>query len=158
MNDNDNTTLAALNALRERGVDSPETLLSFGTPAQIIAACHRWDRLPGVRKNLLVKWIRDGDFDAPEAAAPVAAPSKAANMRARFDEYAARFPEDSVAEPHARLQARRYPEDEPCAGSLIVIETTYPLISVECDTCDYTAAYPIRSLQVLDGQANEAPF
>ena len=79
-------------------------------------------------------------------------------MRARFDEYAARFPEGAVAEPHARLQARQYRDDTPCAGSLIVIETTYPLISVECDACDYTAAYPARSLHVLDGQTNEAPF
>ena len=71
-------------------------------------------------------------------------------MRARFDVYADRYPEGATAEPHARLQARRYPEDDACPGSLVVIETTYPLITVECDVCAYTAAYPARSLHVLD--------
>ena len=139
----------AVNALRARGVDTAEALLEDATPEQILAACRRWDSRQGVGPGLLVRWIRAGEFDEP--ASPTG-PSKTEIMRAKFDTYAARFPEGEVAEPHARLQARRYPEDDPCPGNLVVIGTTYPAIAVECDTCDYTAAYPLRSLRVLDGQ------
>ena len=38
-------------------------------------------------------------------------------MRARFDEYAARYPEGSIAEPHSDLQARRWPDDERCLAA-----------------------------------------
>ena len=139
-------TIQAVEALRARGVNNPEDMLEHATPADILIACHRWDGQRGVSPGLLVHWIRNGEFDEPPALPP---PSKGATMRARFDEYAARFPEGAVAESHRALQARRYPEDEPCPGSLIVIETTYPLITVECDQCDYQAAYPARSLHVL---------
>ena len=144
---NDTTAIEAVTALRARGVDTAEDLLEHATPAQILAACHRWDGRQGVGPGLLVRWIRNGEFTEPQAAPP---PGKGAQLRARFDEYANRYPEGAIAEPHARLQARRYPdENDPCPGLLVVIETTYPLISVECDQCDYTAAYPARSLHVL---------
>jgi hypothetical protein len=150
----------AVKALRARGVNNPEDMLEHATPEQILAACHRWDGQRGVNPGLLVHWIRAGEFGEPAATPP---PSKGEQMRARFDEYAARFPEGAVAEPHARLQARRWPEDDPCPGDLIVIETTYPLISTECDRCDFVAAYPLRSLHVLGEQeplprANDSPF
>lgn len=147
---NDTTAIEAVTALRARGVDTAEDLLEHATPAQILAACHRWDGRQGVGPGLLVRWIRQGQFAEPE---PAGAPSKGELMRARFDVYADRYPEGATTEMHAELQARRYPEDDPCPGDLIVIETTYPLITVECDECGYEAAYPAHSLHVLDGGA-----
>lgn len=155
-NGNDPRPIEAVKALRDRGVSTAEDMLEHATPEQILTACHRWDAHRGTKQpGLLVHWIRQGQFDEPAAAG---APSKASMMRARFDEYAARFPEGSVAEPHARLQARRWPQDERCAGSMIVVDAIYPLLAMECDECGFLAALPAQSLHILDGQTNEAPF
>jgi len=161
VNGNDQpAAIDAVRALRSRGIGNAEELLEYGTPDELLAACRRWDGRQGVGPGLLASWIRNREF----VDEPTAPQSKAAQMRARFEEYAARFPEGAVAEPHARLQARRRYDDDPCPGSLIVIETTYPLIAVECDACDYAAAYSARSLHVLGEQeplpsrADDAPF
>lgn len=146
---NGTTPMEAVKALRARGVDTAEDLLEHATPEQILTACHRWDGRQGVGPGLLVSWIRAGQFEEP---APAGAPSKGEQRRARFDEYAARFPEGAVAEPHARLQARRWPEDDPCPGSMIVVDAIYPLLTMECDQCGFTAALSTRHLHVLGEQ------
>jgi hypothetical protein len=144
MNEHETTTAAGVvRALKARGVNDPEDLLECGTPDQILAACHRWDRQHNVRPALLVFWIRNGQFADP---APAAGPSRSAILRARFDDYAARFPAGATVEPHAQLQARRWPDDPPCPGRMIVYESIYPNITVECDRCGFVAAYPVRAL------------
>lgn len=141
----------AVHALRDRGVDQPEQLLEHATPMQILAACHRWDQRQGVRPGLLVKWIRAGQFE-DEPSPP--AQGRAAVLRARFDEYASRFPVDATVEPHRSLTARQWPGDElDCAGSMVVTEAIYPLLALECDRCGFEAAIPVRHLHVLDGRA-----
>lgn len=145
----------AVKALRARGVNSAEDMLEHGTPDQLLAVCRRWDAQRGSKSTgLLVHWIRQGEFNEPAAST---APSKGSMMRSRFEEYAAQFPVGTVAEPHARLQARRWPEDEPCPGSMRVIEATYPLLSMECDECGFAAALGPRHLHVL-GSATGRPF
>ena len=139
----------AVRALRDRGVDDAEALLEFGTPAQILAACQKWDARKGVRKGLLVKWIRERDFPSEEPAPKV---NTAAINRAKFEHYAARFPEGAVTESHAQLNARRWPDDlerNPCAGDLVVWDATFPNIAVACDACGFEAAYSLRGLHVL---------
>jgi hypothetical protein len=139
---------AAVDALRERGVDNGEELLAYGNPDQILAACRRWDKREGVGPGLLASFIRNQDFpEEPKPSAP-----KLDDRHDRFAIYAERYPEGSIAEPHARLQERRWPEDERCGGDMIVVDAIYPLITVVCDRCDFEAAYPLRSLGVLDGQ------
>lgn len=157
-NDNDPTPVDALNALRARGVNSAEELLAHATPAQILAACHRWDGEQGVGAGLLVRWIRDGQFDEP-AAAPTK--SKGAQLRERFDEYARRFPPGAIVETHADMLARRWPDDlaraaelgqDICAGQIVVVNTSYPVLELECDACGFSAGLPVRALHVLPAE------
>ena len=141
-----------IDALRARGIDNAEELLEYGAPDEILAACHRWDARKGVGPGLLARWIRNREFKAEPASAP--AHSRAEEMRARFDEYASRYPEGSVAEPHHRLQVRRrYHDDDPCPGSLIVVDTIYPLLALKCDECGFLTALTPRNLHILDGTA-----
>jgi hypothetical protein len=137
----------AVRALRARGIDEAEKLLVFGTPAEILAACYRWDKRKGVGPGLLAKWIRDREFDDPE---PIVE-GKQAQLAARFDDYARRLPVGARAEPHARLNSRRYPDDpnDPCIGDLIVIESAYPVLTLECNMCGFITAYTPRSLHLL---------
>lgn len=150
----------AVQALRSRGVDNGEDLLAYGTPDQIFAACHRWDSRQGVGPGLLARWIRDGAYDEP---APTPARSKAAQGRARFDEYARRFPPGAIVETHAQLLARRWPEDlgrardlrqGVCAGSIVVAGASYPVLELECDACGFFSGLPVRSLHVLPAEAS----
>jgi hypothetical protein len=138
----------AVRALRARGVNSPEVLLEFGTPDEILGACHRWDQQKGVSSGLLVKWIRDRNF----VQEPKAVVSQAARNHALFQEYAARFPEGAVAETHATLIARRYPDeldDDVCAGNMIVFQALEPNLAIECEACGFVTGIPVRSLHVL---------
>jgi hypothetical protein len=137
--------IEAVRALRDRGIDNAEELLAYGTPAEILAACRRWDGRQGVGPGLLARWIRDGRFDDE----PAAAQSKAEMLRARFDEYARQYPVGSTAEPHATLQARCNHDEDPCPGSLRVVAISYPHLTLECDACDYSAALTPRSLRAL---------
>lgn len=137
----------ALHALQERGVATASDLLDYGTPDQIIAACRRFDTEPGAKTpGLLAHWIRNREFDTRPAAPQI---SKGAQLRERFNDYAARYPEGATTEPHARLQARRWPDDTPCTGDMIVTETIYPVLAAECDVCGFEAGYPVKSLHVL---------
>ena len=145
--DDEPTPIDAVRALRTRGVNDPDDLLECGSPAEILAACHRWDRQQNVKPGLLVHWIRNGQFHDPG----VVHASKTAVHQARFDEYAQRFPVGSVAEPHDRLQQRRWPEDERCPGRMIVVDHAGLSIVAECDACQFEAAYPVRALHVLGG-------
>jgi hypothetical protein len=152
MDDNGNTPTPAdaLRALTARGVNGAHDLLELGTPEEILAACHRWDSEKNVRPGLLVRWIRDGKFEGEEEAP---APSKGQQLRARFEEYAARFPEGTAVETHAQLIERRWPDEfalgGACIGDMVVIEATYPLLSMECDACGFVAALPVKALHIL---------
>ena len=164
-NGNPPTPADALRALTARGVNGAHDLLELGTPEEILSACHRWDGEKNVRPGLLVRWIRDGKFEGEEEAP---APSKGAQLRARFEEYAARFPEGEAVELHASLIQRRWPDEyaqgDVCAGEMIVIEVTYPLLSMECNACGFVAALPARHLHILGAPlrlaqpAEPAPF
>jgi hypothetical protein len=134
----------AIHALRERGVDSPESLLQFGTPEQILEACRRWDAREGVGPGLLVRWIRSQEFAGEK---PVT--NRTAQLRARFDDYAERYPEGAVCEPHARLQARKGYLEDPCPGQLVVIDIPSMAIITECDVCGEEWSYTVRTLHLL---------
>jgi hypothetical protein len=161
----DPDTMDAVHALRSRGIDNGEELLAYGTPAEILAACRRWDGRPGVGPGLLARWIRSQQFPEPEPT-PAPAANKRAELRARFEAYARRFPPGSIAEPHRRLIERRWPDDveralelgqDLCDGDMIVADAIYPQLIAECDRCDFEAAYPVRGLHVLGAQLEPVP-
>jgi hypothetical protein len=149
-NDNDTRPIEAVHALRARGVDQAEAMLAEASPDEILAACHRWDSRSHVGPGLLVRWIREHEYEDPPEATP---PSKAQQLRDRFEDYARRFPTGTAAESHRDLIARRWPAELEygliCEGDLIVIEATYPLLTMECDRCGFVAALPIRALHIL---------
>jgi hypothetical protein len=153
-NGTDSRPAEAVRALRARGIDNAEELLQFGTPEQILTACHRWDGRRGVGPGLLAGWVRMRQFAEPE---PQPKQSRAEILRARFDEYARRFPEGSIVEPHAQMQARRWPDEPLCPGQMVVWSTTYPNIAVECDRCGLVAAYPVRSLASVWANYHQPP-
>lgn len=134
-----------VHALRERGVDNGEELLQFGTPEQILAACRRWDARQNVGPGLLARWIRDQEF--PEEGAPVV--DKRAQLEARFADYAARYPEGSITEPHARLQTRKGYHEDACPGNLVVFDVLDLVIMAECDACGEEWSYTARTLHLL---------
>ena len=135
-------------ALRARGIDSPEQLLQYGTADQILAACQRWDARENVRPGLLVRWIRDQDFPDPEPPQ-----SRAAQLRARFDEFVRRHPDGASVEWHADLIRRRWPQDleheEPCPGEMLVEDAIYPVVTMRCDVCGFEAGVGPRDLHLL---------
>lgn len=132
----------ALRALRSCGVNDPESLLELATPDGIIATCNWWREQPKAGVGLLVHRLRAGGVDDR----PVEEFSKQQQHQERFREYAARWPVGSPIETHVRLQHRCWPEDEPCVGSMMVYETTYPVIAAQCDVCEFERGYALRGL------------
>jgi hypothetical protein len=154
-------TVEALQALRARGVDQAEGLLADATPAQILAACRRWDGRQNVGPGLLAHWIRTGQI--PEEAEP--GPSIPAQLRARFADTAARFPIGTpIHAPHRRTITERMPTgqvlaigEEDCPGAVRVTARDYPVIACECDRCPYDVGYPVAGLAGLR-EAVDGPF
>ena len=141
---------AAVAALRTRGVNTAEGLLEHATPEQILTACHRWDSQTGVGPGLLAQWIRTGQFLEPEPEAP---PTPREQLQAKFERYAARYPVGTIIEPHRVLDARRWPEwanDPPCTGNMVVVDTNYPVLALQCDQCRFETGISPRPLQLLD--------
>ena len=154
MKGNDQTTTVtpdqAIAALHARGVDQTGPLLEQATPDQILLACHQWDARTGVGPGLLVNWIRTGQFLEPEPEPP---PTPSQQLRAKFDRYAARFPVGTIIEPHRTLDARRWPEwapEPPCTGNMVVVDTNYPVLALQCDQCRFETGISPRHLQLLD--------
>ena len=143
------TPTEAIGLMRSRGIDDPESLLSYAEPDAIARTCQWWDSLKGVGKGLLVSRIRSGGI--PPDVTPSPPPEdKATALRRRFDELTSQFPVGSVAETHASMQARRWPgEDDHCPGRLVVLEASFPSLVAECDVCEFNAAYPLRALAGL---------
>jgi hypothetical protein len=137
-------SIEAVRALRDRGIDNAEELLEYGTPEEILRVCRRWDSRKGVGPGLLARWIRSREFDEPEPAS-----GKADQLRARMAEYARRFPVGSVAETHRVLSARRWPDDDPCSGEMVVVEADASVLALECDACGFGVAYTPRCVHVL---------
>jgi hypothetical protein len=146
----------AVHALRDRGVDNPEDLLAFGTPAQILAACRVYDGRPGARPGLLVSWIRSQRF--PEPATPAPTVRKVEELRARFAAYARRFPIGQDAISHRALDDRLRPENaDDCAGDMVVVDDGYPVLVLECDACGFENGIPVRGLHILGPAIAAAP-
>lgn len=139
----DTESAEAVQALLDRGVNAPEQLARCGTPEQILAVCHRWDRQTGVTPGLLVRWIRDRDFDEHAPAAS----SRPAPAGPRFGDYARRYSVGSVAEPHATLQQRCGHDDEPCSGDMVVVDLACEQLTASCDRCGYGVAYTLAALR-----------
>ena len=157
------TRTDALDALTERGVHHPEQLADCGTPDEIIAACHRWDRQDGVTTGLLVKWIRDGDFPPPEPANPYR------RLKTRFEDYARKYPAGTVVES-SHYRPTRVPDSKPdapiwdrvrhveCDGTVRITSASFPTILCECDKCRYECAIPARLVHALDQAAHPIAF
>ena len=63
----------------------------------------------------------------------------------RFEMYAARYPVGTVIEPHRVLDARRWPEwapDPPCPGQMVVADTNWPVVALQCDKCGFETRSP----------------
>ena len=131
----------AFQAMRARGVDGADELLTHADPEAIIRTCEWWDRQTGVRVGLLVSKIRKGGID-PEPA-PVA--GVRARLRATHDEHAKLCPV-GFAVPHVRLQELRRDDDEPCPGSMIVLTNDFPVWELECDQCGFLWGPPVAAL------------
>lgn len=139
------STAQAIIEMRQRGIDDAESLVSSTSPDRIIQTCQWWDGLSGVTKGLLVKKIREGGVDVEPAPS-----SKRARLRERFDEFASNYSVGDIPESHAKLQARQHPEDDRCAGMMVIVDQpTWPFVNVQCDLCGFQAAYPARSLSIL---------
>ncbi|MCI4360651.1 MAG: hypothetical protein L3J91_03025 [Thermoplasmata archaeon] len=143
---NNDKTLGALHALRDRGVDKAEELLELATPEQVAAVCRRWDSRSGVGPGLLAHWIRAGDFYEPE---PEAKRSQDEIYRAKFDETLARLPVDGAVEAHRDLELRLWRTEIDCDGMMIVAESTYPHLALVCDECGFEAAIPVRFVHLI---------
>jgi hypothetical protein len=132
------STTDAIEAMRARGIDNAESLVSSTSPERIVASCKVWDSKKNVTAGLLAKMVRDGGSD-PE-------PAPKASPRDRFAHLVQHYSEGSVAESHKRLQ-RRSDYDEDCDGLLIVVEEpAFPSLVVRCDGCGFEAAYPFKAL------------
>lgn len=142
---NGDRTLEAVRALRDRGIDGAEDLLEYGTPEQILAVCRRWDSREGVGRGLLVSWIREGKFE-PE---PETKRDQDEIFRARFDETLARLPVDSAIEAHRDLELRLWHTEIECAGTMIVVDSLYPNLTLICDECGFEAAIPVRFVHLI---------
>ena len=138
-------TAGALAMLRSHGVENAEALLEFADPDTIARTCQWWDTQTGVGTGLLVSRLRKGGVAPRDMPVP-----SADQLRARFDLYAARFPEGAVAELHAIVEARQRPGNpDVCTGRLVVIAASYPILEVRCDRCAEEYSYPLRGLGVL---------
>lgn len=124
--------------MRACGLDAPEALVDCAAPEAIVAACKWWKAKKGVGTGLLVSRIRDGGITE--------APPRESELRARFQEFADRWPIGTVVSTHARLQQRYWPWDEECPGELMVWDVTYPVIALACRECVFEVGYPLRRL------------
>ncbi len=132
------STTDAIAAMRQRGIDDPESLVSATTADRIVETCNHADK-QGWAKNLLVWKIKQGGVD-PSVSLPKV------DKRSRFDQITAPFPESAVTESHKRL-ARRRDHQEDCDGMLVVLEEPrYPFLNVRCDGCGLEFSYPYRAL------------
>ena len=100
----------------------------------------------------------NGQFEPPADPDAPTTKTRAAQLRDRFAEYAARFPEGSTVETHHALLERRWPDDVAravenghpiCDGSMVVTSATYPVLAMECDACGFEAGVTPRQLHVL---------
>jgi hypothetical protein len=151
----------AVQALRDRGIDNPESLLQYADPEAIIRTCEWWDGLKNVGTGLLVSKVREGGIASPDGLSEKA--RKHARLVDRFAEVAQRFAPGDVTETHARMQCRacgtpdarwQHPdEEELCGGDLVVIAVSsdieVPCIEVRCDACLFESCYSPRSAAVL---------
>lgn len=135
----------AVKAMRARGIDNPEELLQYATLEAIRGACQWWDGKPGVGAGLLAKKIREGGIDPEPRPAPGSVEER---QRATHADSARRFPVGSV-EPHARLQQRRWPDDEPCPGSMIVVTHDCPSWILECNRCGFEVGLSLRAMAIV---------
>lgn len=134
----------ALKELRACGVDEPEQLLGHASPERIVATCEWWRTRSNVTTGLLVSRIRKGGVEVVAVEPPSSVRKR---QQEEFDRFAARFPDGAMIEPHARLQARRWPKDDLCSGRMAVFEALFPSLLTDCDACGFEAAYPLRVLK-----------
>jgi hypothetical protein len=146
---NSTSVTDAIEAMRSRGIDNADDLVSSTSPERIVASCETADK-KGWSTRLLAWKIKEGGVD-PSMSLPKV------DRRAQFANATAMFPEGSVTESHRRMARRQWPGDhETCEGVMVVAdEPSYPHLSVRCDGCGFEAAYPLRAL--LAGVLPEQP-
>lgn len=153
----DKLEIQARNALRDRGVTDPEQLLQHATPARILAACRRWDAQRADGRKLspgwLAKVVRNGGIDEEKADQSVV--DKRAALHHRFEQLTRQFPPGTATESHARLLARRWPDENACGGLMVVVARDFPALTVRCDVCGSETSYPLRALAGLEKPTEE---
>lgn len=145
MNDNNDTTTTAADALREmraRGIDNAPDLLEHATPEAILTACRHWDTRKDVGAGLLAKWIRQGGIS--EATADRIVKGQDARRRQAFDKFVREFPVGSVVERHSETQELMWPDDpNRCPGAMRVEWHAFPHVALVCDECGFETAIGI---------------
>ena len=139
----------AIEAMRQRGVDNPDTLTEHANPDAILGACQWFDRQGnGAGVGLLVWKIRQGGVPVRTIEEPQAKRPPVWLMPSQPIFY----------QSHAGWDERRgyHPE---CAGRLMVVEAFYPVATIECDQCGLLAglsanAMPAGIKQQLAGDAH----
>lgn len=125
----------ALDAMRQRGVENPDTFIDGLDPDRILGACQWFDRQQGGSVGLLIWKIRQGGVAVRTVEEPQAIRRPVWRMP----------PEPIFYKTHAAWdQQRGYPDT--CTGRLMVVEADYPVATVECDQCDFLAGLTVKAM------------
>lgn len=145
----------AREALRERGLDNPDTFLSSTTPDVVFRTCEWWDAKPDAKPGLLAWKLKAGGI-TEEPVPPTPKVSKAQQMRQRFEQFVELHPVGSRMCSHRALADRKWPDDqEACVGQLMVEAAFYPVLEMVCDACGFEAALSPADMTKLGGAAAE---
>lgn len=130
--------------MTDRGIDLPDKFIDCAHPTAILGACDWFDR-QGERGGvgLLIWKIKQGgvtERKAPTAPTPIRRPIFDTGALPIFYKTHIRWSQQTMN------GITRDPED--CPGRLMVIEAEYPVLTVQCDTCEFEGGLPHRDLPV----------
>lgn len=160
----------ALHAMRTRGIDNAEELLTFATPDEIVATCAWWDARKAERRDvhagLLASKIRAGGIE------PGAVPEPAEDRKQALADWVhEHYPIGAVVEPHQLMARRCNHVDVKCGGDMVVLWTDgiyaevqnpddkavidivrvdrpdWPILNCQCSQCEFVAAYSPRAMR-----------